>query len=108
MVATMMPTFLLALGLAAAPAASDGCGTGHPAIAVHVIGLKNRLGTVRVRLFGGPPATYFDKKRGLGPPGGRGCAGRGRRSAGAQAARTSRSPSIRSSPDLPEASSCPV
>ena len=71
MVATMMPTFLLALGLAAAPAASDGCGTGHPAIAVHVIGLKNRLGTVSVRLFGGPPAPYFDKKRPGGPPAGR-------------------------------------
>lgn len=63
MLVTMIVTPLLALGLAAAP--PPGCPTDRPTIAVHVIGLKNRLGTVRVRLFGGSPATYFDKKRAL-------------------------------------------
>jgi uncharacterized protein (DUF2141 family) len=36
-------------------------GTG-PAILVHIVGLKNRAGTIRVRTFGGNPATWFDKK----------------------------------------------
>lgn len=35
------------------------------AILVRVDGLKDRLGPVRVRTFGGDPSTYFDKKRAL-------------------------------------------
>ncbi len=39
------------------------CQAGNgPAILVHVVGLKNRAGTVRVRTFGGNPSTWFDKK----------------------------------------------
>jgi uncharacterized protein (DUF2141 family) len=36
--------------------------TAGPSILVKVVGLKNRVGTVRVRLFGGDPKTYFDKR----------------------------------------------
>ncbi|WP_333567319.1 DUF2141 domain-containing protein [Sphingorhabdus sp.] len=36
-----------------------------PAILVKVVGLKHRLGTVRIRLFGGNPSTYFDKRYAL-------------------------------------------
>jgi uncharacterized protein (DUF2141 family) len=35
------------------------------AILVRVQGLKDRLGPVRVRTFGGDPSTYFDKKKTL-------------------------------------------
>ena len=35
------------------------------AFLVHVSGFKNRAGTVRVRLFGGDPATYFVRERAL-------------------------------------------
>ncbi len=37
-----------------------------PAILVHIVGLKNRAGTVRVRSFGGSPATWFNKNTKLG------------------------------------------
>lgn len=36
-----------------------------PSILVKVVGLKNRAGTVRIRLFGGDPKTYFDKRYAL-------------------------------------------
>jgi uncharacterized protein (DUF2141 family) len=39
-------------------------GTGS-AILVRVEGLKDRVGPLRVRTFGGSPETYFDKKRTL-------------------------------------------
>lgn len=39
-------------------------GTG-PAILVRVEGLKDRVGPVRVRTFGGDPSTYFNKKKAL-------------------------------------------
>jgi uncharacterized protein (DUF2141 family) len=49
---------VIALALIGAPAAAcDG-----PALLVKVSGLKNRTGEVRVRVFGGDPKTYFDKK----------------------------------------------
>ena len=49
---------VIALTLIAAPAvACDG-----PALLVKLAGLKNRTGEVRVRAFGGDPATYFDKR----------------------------------------------
>lgn len=39
------------------------CTSGNgPAILVNIVGLKNRAGTVRVRTFGGPSKTWFDKK----------------------------------------------
>lgn len=39
------------------------CAAGNsPAMLVRVIGLKNRVGTLRLRSYGGNPATYFDKK----------------------------------------------
>lgn len=39
-------------------------GTAHPVI-VRITGFANRAGSVRVRLFGGSPATYFDKRKAL-------------------------------------------
>jgi uncharacterized protein (DUF2141 family) len=36
-----------------------------PSVLVKVVGLKNRTGTVRIRVFGGDPKTYFDKKYAL-------------------------------------------
>ncbi len=33
-----------------------------PSILVKVTGLKHRAGTVRIRVFGGDPKTYFDKR----------------------------------------------
>ncbi|MEN2787222.1 DUF2141 domain-containing protein [Sphingomonas qilianensis] len=54
------------IALLAAPAAPQTVqcapGTQHPVL-VKVTGLKNRQGQLRVRLFGGSTATYFDKKR---------------------------------------------
>lgn len=52
---------------AAAPRAADGqCHTGVAnEIAVRITGLRSRTGQVRVRLFGGSPSTYFDKKQAL-------------------------------------------
>jgi len=48
---------LLAQAAAACPA-----GTAHPVV-VRVAGLRDRSGQLRVRLFGDPPASYFDKRR---------------------------------------------
>jgi uncharacterized protein (DUF2141 family) len=36
--------------------------TTAPSILVKIVGLKHRAGTVRIRLFGGDPKTYFDKR----------------------------------------------
>ena len=36
-----------------------------PALLVDITGLKNRQGLVRVRVFGGAPGTWFDKKHWL-------------------------------------------
>lgn len=42
------------------------CASGDgPAMLVRVTGLKNRAGTIRVRSFGGSPATWFDKRHAL-------------------------------------------
>jgi uncharacterized protein (DUF2141 family) len=62
--------FVAALGFAAngADAAILGpdaalCRSGDaPAILVHIVGLKNREGAVRVRSFGGNPESWFNKK----------------------------------------------
>lgn len=43
-------------------AARCAAGTG-PAVLVTVTGLKNRNGTVRLRLFGGNTSTWFDKRK---------------------------------------------
>ncbi len=59
---------MLAAPVAAAPAGSDAgrCAPGAgPAFLVQITGLKNRQGTVRVRLFGGSPDSYFDRERAL-------------------------------------------
>ncbi len=51
--------------LSATPlAAQNGACTASSGPAIHVVitGLKHRKGTVRVRLFGGDPKTYFDKR----------------------------------------------
>lgn len=39
-------------------------GTGFP-IVVRIDGFRSRSGQIRVRLFGGPASTYFDKKKAL-------------------------------------------
>ncbi|WEK43674.1 MAG: DUF2141 domain-containing protein [Candidatus Sphingomonas colombiensis] len=65
-------TVLGAMLLLAAPAAAETpsilgpdaahCAPGGgPAILVNITGLKNHLGTVRVRTFGGDTSTWFDK-----------------------------------------------
>ncbi len=46
-------------------AAKCAAGSSHPALLVDVTGFKNRAGTVRVRVFGGTPSRYFDKKTAL-------------------------------------------
>ena len=54
--------------LSATPlAAQNGACTASSGPAIHVVitGLKNRKGTVRIRLFGGDPKTYFDKRYAL-------------------------------------------
>jgi uncharacterized protein (DUF2141 family) len=38
---------------------------GERAVLVHVVGLKDRVGQVRVRTFGGSPSTWFNKKTAL-------------------------------------------
>ncbi len=44
--------------------ASGVCAAGAtPSVLVRVTGLKNRVGTVRVRTFAGSPETYFDKTK---------------------------------------------
>jgi uncharacterized protein (DUF2141 family) len=62
----MIITPLLALLAAQIAPATAQCapGTAHPVL-VRITGFKNRAGQVRVRLFGGAPATYFDKKYAL-------------------------------------------
>lgn len=41
------------------------CNAGDRAILVHVVGLKDRVGQVRARTFGGSPSTWFNKKTAL-------------------------------------------
>ncbi|MBA3895900.1 MAG: DUF2141 domain-containing protein [Sphingomonadaceae bacterium] len=41
------------------------CESGGPAMLVKVSGFRDRVGKVRVRSFGGDPATYFDKRHAL-------------------------------------------
>lgn len=50
-----------------AASAQDGACTANSGSAIHVkiTGLTSRKGTVRIRLFGGDPNTYFDKKHAL-------------------------------------------
>jgi uncharacterized protein (DUF2141 family) len=55
---------LLPLLLAAQPPAVCAPAAG-PSVLVDVSGWKSRAGLVRVRVFGGPPSSYFDKKRAL-------------------------------------------
>lgn len=63
--------FTAAVALAALPttslvAQSGPCSANSgPSIHVKIIGLKNRKGNVRIRLFGGDPKTYFDKRHAL-------------------------------------------
>lgn len=64
---------ILPLLLAAAPPAerplgpdADRCaGAVGPALLVQVVGFADRGGAVRVRLFGAPESSYFDKRRAL-------------------------------------------
>lgn len=63
---------LLLIAASAQPAATSAtvptqtCPTaGSPTIRVHVEGFANRSGTVRVRLFGPPTSSYFDKRHAL-------------------------------------------
>jgi uncharacterized protein (DUF2141 family) len=53
----MLPLLAAATLGAACPAASG------PAVLVDVVGLKDRSGQVRVRVFGGATETYFDKRQ---------------------------------------------
>lgn len=48
-----------------ASAARCSSGGAHPSLLVEVGGFKSRAGTVRVRVFGGSPSNYFDKKEAL-------------------------------------------
>lgn len=60
-----------AAAIAAAPfapiSAQNGACSANAGSAIHVkiTGLKHRKGTVRIRLFGGDPKTYFDKRHAL-------------------------------------------
>lgn len=47
------------------PDAARCAGATGPAMLVRVTGFANRRGSVRVRLFGPPVSSYFDKKRAL-------------------------------------------
>jgi uncharacterized protein (DUF2141 family) len=64
----MLVLTLAALQMASAPLRLDTAqcraGTAHP-VTVRISGFANRAGRVRVRLFGGSPATYFDKRKAL-------------------------------------------
>lgn len=40
---------------------AEACEGGKPAMLVHIQGLKSRTGILRVQLYGGDPAHYFDK-----------------------------------------------
>lgn len=70
-VAKIMMLMFAGIALFPAQAAAIGpdaalCNSGGgPAILVRVEGLKDRVGPVRVRTFGGSPSTYFDKKKTL-------------------------------------------
>ena len=65
----------LMIGLAGLGSAGDAailgpdavrCGAdGQRAILIHVVGLKDRVGQVRARTFGGSPSTWFNKKTAL-------------------------------------------
>lgn len=64
----------MAASLAAVPAVADAapigpdaasCRNGGPAILVNVTGLKNRVGKVRVQLYGGNPAEFLAKGKKL-------------------------------------------
>jgi len=57
-IATAMPVAALAAVLGPEPSACQGDG---PAMLVHVEGLKQRTGTLRVQSYGGNPNRYFDK-----------------------------------------------
>jgi uncharacterized protein (DUF2141 family) len=59
LLASVVPASAQILGPHAAQCAPGG----GPAVLATVTGLKNRNGTVRVRLFGGATSTWFDKKR---------------------------------------------
>jgi uncharacterized protein (DUF2141 family) len=62
---------VMALSGAAGPASADVlgphapmCANGiGPAMLIHIGGLKNRLGNIRVRTFGTNPADYFEKPK---------------------------------------------
>lgn len=58
MLYTMMT--LLAAQAAIVPAHCTGSG---PEVLVRITGFRSRAGQVRVRLFGGPPSSYFDKRQ---------------------------------------------
>ncbi|MEG3089443.1 DUF2141 domain-containing protein [Sphingomonas sp. PB4P5] len=59
----MILPMLALLAVQSGPAAAQCApGTQHPVL-VKITGFKNRTGQVRVRLFGGSTATYFDKKQ---------------------------------------------
>jgi len=61
----MIYSLLALLALQSAPATAQCApGTAHPVI-VKITGFKSRAGQVRVRLFGGPTSTYFDKRQTL-------------------------------------------
>lgn len=54
------------LSTTAANAQNGACtASSGPAVHVNITGLKHRKGTVRIRLFGGDPKTYFDKRYAL-------------------------------------------
>jgi uncharacterized protein (DUF2141 family) len=64
----MLLLTLAALQMASAPLRLETAqcrpGTAHPVI-VRITGFANRAGRIRVRLFGGPPSSYFDKRKAL-------------------------------------------
>lgn len=58
--------FMALLSPASLGAQNGPCSTTTgPSIHLKIAGLKNRAGTVRIRLFGGSPKTYFDKRYAL-------------------------------------------
>ncbi len=68
MIATLASMILAASApQGAAPRAQDGqCHAGVAnEVAVRITGFRSRAGQVRVRLFGGSPSTYFDKRQAL-------------------------------------------
>ncbi len=69
MVSLYLAALLMAPSAAVRPIGPDAAqcapGSAHPALLVEVAGFKSRGGTVRVRVFGGAPSSYFDKKHAL-------------------------------------------